>query len=91
MLTPLGDPPLFLGYLEGVPFTWTFRLLPHWAVMLAVLLPVYFGYDSVQYAREPLRAIRRDRAGSWRTSMSAADREAVEAIAGELMREYGYA
>jgi Na+/H+ antiporter NhaD/arsenite permease-like protein len=62
MLTPLGDPPLFLGYLEGVPFTWTFRLLPHWAVMLAVLLAAYFAYDSVQYTREPLRAIRRDRA-----------------------------
>ena len=28
MLTPLGDPPLFLGYLAGVPFTWTLRLLP---------------------------------------------------------------
>src|SRR3989454_8767021 len=30
MLTPLGDPPLFLGYLQGVPFGWTFRLWPHW-------------------------------------------------------------
>lgn len=62
MLTPLGDPPLFLGYLAGVPFTWTFRLVPHWAVMLAVLLATYFAYDTVQFAREPLAAIRRDRA-----------------------------
>jgi Na+/H+ antiporter NhaD/arsenite permease-like protein len=61
MLTPLGDPPLFLGYLEGVPFTWTFRLLPHWALMLAVLLAGFFVYDSVQFSREPLAAIRRDR------------------------------
>ena len=29
-LTPLGDPPLFLGYLAGVPFTWTLRLAPMW-------------------------------------------------------------
>jgi Na+/H+ antiporter NhaD/arsenite permease-like protein len=62
MLTPLGDPPLFLGYLEGVPFTWTFRLLPHWGLMLAALLATFFVYDSVQFAREPLAAIRRDRA-----------------------------
>ena len=61
MLTPLGDPPLFLGYLAGVPFTWTFRLLPHWGFMLAVLLAAYFVYDSVQFGREPLAAIRRDR------------------------------
>ena len=62
MLTPLGDPPLFLGYLEGVPFTWTFRLLPHWGLMLVALLATFFVYDSVQFAREPLDAIRRDRA-----------------------------
>jgi Na+/H+ antiporter NhaD/arsenite permease-like protein len=62
MLTPLGDPPLFLGYLAGVPFTWTLGLWPHWALMLAVLLAAFFAYDSVQFAREPLSAIRRDRA-----------------------------
>jgi Na+/H+ antiporter NhaD/arsenite permease-like protein len=62
MLTPLGDPPLFLGYLAGVPFTWTFRLWPHWAFMFALLLATYFVYDSVQFTREPLAAIRRDRA-----------------------------
>ncbi len=61
MLTPLGDPPLFLGYLAGVPFTWTFRLWPQWALMLGVLLAVFFAYDSVQFSREPLAAIRRDR------------------------------
>ena len=62
MLTPLGDPPLFLGYLAGVPFTWTFRLWPHWGLMLVVLLAAFFVYDSVQFGREPLAAIRRDRA-----------------------------
>jgi Na+/H+ antiporter NhaD/arsenite permease-like protein len=61
MLTPLGDPPLFLGYLAGVPFTWTFRLWPQWGLMLVVLLAAFFVYDSVQFSREPLAAIRRDR------------------------------
>src|SRR5215510_11483247 len=38
MLTPLGDPPLFLGYLQGVPFAWTLRLWPQWLFMTVVLL-----------------------------------------------------
>ncbi len=62
MLTPLGDPPLFLGYLQGVPFAWTFRLWLPWLVMVVVLLLVYFVWDSIQHAREPLAALRRDRA-----------------------------
>src|SRR5437899_10287837 len=61
MLTPLGDPPLFLGYLQGVPFAWTFRLWPHWLLMVGVLLATYFVWDTVLYTREPLAAIRRDR------------------------------
>jgi len=61
MLTPLGDPPLFLGHLKGVPFTWTFRLLPHWLLMVGVLLLVYFVWDSTQYVRERFEAISRDR------------------------------
>src|SRR5205814_3129819 len=62
MLTPLGDPPLFLGYLQGVPFAWTFRLWPQWGFMVALLLALYFVWDTRQYAREPLAALRRDRA-----------------------------
>jgi hypothetical protein len=62
MLTPLGDPPLFLGYLEGVPFTWTLRLWPQWLVLTGALLLIYFVWDSIAYAREPLAALRRDRA-----------------------------
>ena len=61
MLTPLGDPPLFLGYLQGVPFTWTFRLWPPWLLMVLALLVVYVVWDTRQYAREPLAALARDR------------------------------
>jgi Na+/H+ antiporter NhaD/arsenite permease-like protein len=62
MLTPLGDPPLFLGYLQGVPFAWTFRLWPHWGLQVSVLLALYFVWDTWQYTREPSAALRRDRA-----------------------------
>jgi Na+/H+ antiporter NhaD/arsenite permease-like protein len=62
LLTPLGDPPLFLGYLRGVPFTWTLRLWREWLVAVVVLLLVYFVWDSIHHAREPLRALQRDRA-----------------------------
>jgi Na+/H+ antiporter NhaD/arsenite permease-like protein len=62
MLTPLGDPPLFLGYLQGVPFAWTFGLWLPWIAMSGALLALYFVWDTLAYTREPLAAIRRDRA-----------------------------
>ena len=52
LLTPLGDPPLFLGFLKGVPFEWTFRLLPHWAVVNGLLLVVFYAWDSIAIRRE---------------------------------------
>src|SRR3989442_10401476 len=61
MLTPLGDPPLFLGYLQGVPFTWTFRLLAPWGLQVALLLALYFVWETRQYTREPIAVLRRDR------------------------------
>lgn len=52
-LTPLGDPPLFLGFLKGVTFGWTFlhMLLPVLVLSLALLL-VFFLLDSYFYRRE---------------------------------------
>lgn len=55
-LLPIGDPPLFLGYLRGVPFFWTLHLAPHWAFMNLSILVIYFAYDSYM--------IRKDRTGS---------------------------
>ncbi|GAA1390688.1 sodium:proton antiporter [Luteococcus peritonei] len=60
LLTPLGDPPLFLGYLRGVPFTWTFHLLPEWFFINALLLVCYYGLDRKMLARENLDDLRRD-------------------------------
>ncbi len=51
-LTPLGDPPLFLGFLHGVSFFWTFKLLPHMLVLAGMLLACYFVLDSYYYRRE---------------------------------------
>ncbi|MCL4492790.1 MAG: sodium:proton antiporter [Nitrospirae bacterium] len=55
-LTPLGDPPLFLGFLRGVPFFWTFNLLPHMALAAGLLLAVYFIMDSYFFKKEGVRA-----------------------------------
>jgi len=52
-LLPIGDPPLFLGYLEGVPFAWTFGLWIEWLVACIILLAIYFVWDTVMYAKEP--------------------------------------
>ena len=51
-LTPLGDPPLFLGYLRGVPFTWTFRLWHLWLPTCAFLLVLYFAIDTYFWRKE---------------------------------------
>jgi Na+/H+ antiporter NhaD/arsenite permease-like protein len=59
-LTPLGDPPLFLGYLLGVPFTWTFRLFAPWLVTTGLVLAVYFLWDRRAHAREARADLRRD-------------------------------
>jgi Na+/H+ antiporter NhaD/arsenite permease-like protein len=60
-LTPLGDPPLFLGYLRGVPFTWTLSLWPEWLALLSLLLVVYGVWDTLLYARESPQALHLDR------------------------------
>ena len=54
-LLPIGDPPLFLGYLKGVPFLWTLGLWAEWLVMCVLLLVVYFVWDSIAYRKETLR------------------------------------
>ncbi len=60
-LTPLGDPPLFLGFLRGVPFFWTFKLLPHMMVAVIILLALYFLMDSYYYKKEKVEDIKVER------------------------------
>jgi Na+/H+ antiporter NhaD/arsenite permease-like protein len=59
-LLPIGDPPLFLGYLFGVPFFWTLGLWAPWLVCCGILLVIYFIYDSIAYRRESPQDIRLD-------------------------------
>jgi Na+/H+ antiporter NhaD/arsenite permease-like protein len=62
LLTPLGDPPLFMMYLRGAPFTWFFRLAPQWLFVNAALLAAYFFLDAHYHKREPAENLARDRA-----------------------------
>ena len=52
LLTPLGDPPLFLGFLKGVPFLWTLGLWKQWLVVNAILLVVFHVIDELLLERE---------------------------------------
>jgi len=52
LLTPLGDPPLFLGFLMGVPFEWTLRLWPQWLFVNTALLVIFNIWDQVMLDRE---------------------------------------
>jgi len=59
-LLPIGDPPLFLGYLRGVPFLWTLELWPMWATACGVLLVVYFIWDTILSKKETASDLLRD-------------------------------
>ena len=51
-LTPLGDPPLFLGFLKGVDFFWTMKLLPVMTPVALFLLVVFFIFDTIMFKKE---------------------------------------
>jgi len=59
-LLPIGDPPLFLGYLRGVSFFWTFHLWIEWAVCCGILLVIYLALDTFFYKKEAMFDLRRD-------------------------------
>jgi Na+/H+ antiporter NhaD/arsenite permease-like protein len=53
-LTPIGDPPLFLGYLQGVPFWWVAEhCWPMWSVGIGLLLAIFFVVDKMNFLRCP--------------------------------------
>lgn len=59
-LLPVGDPPLFLGYLKGVPFLWTLKLWPVWLTCVGLLLALYAVIDRYFYQREDRASIQLD-------------------------------
>jgi Na+/H+ antiporter NhaD/arsenite permease-like protein len=77
-LLPLGDPPLFLGYLLGVPFCWTLSLWPEWLLVNGLLIAIYYAWDRLWcYPREAAADVARDEtrvhrvriAGLWPNAM----------------------
>jgi Na+/H+ antiporter NhaD/arsenite permease-like protein len=60
-LTPMGDPPLFLGFLHGVPFFWTLRLLPVTALTAAIVLAAFYTIDRYYFSKEERKPIVEER------------------------------
>ena len=54
------NPPLYLGYLNGVPFFFTLRLFPAWVIAQTLLLTMFFVWDRRMYARESADDLRLD-------------------------------
>lgn len=67
-LTPIGDPPLFLGFLQGVPFWWiTCNAWPMWALGVGLLLAMFYALDRVNVARKH-DAADETSSGNWKFS-----------------------
>jgi Na+/H+ antiporter NhaD/arsenite permease-like protein len=54
LLTPLGNPPLFLGFLNGVPLGWPLVLWPQWLVANGLVLAIFLVWDTLAYRKEPV-------------------------------------
>lgn len=70
-LTPIGDPPLFLGYLKGIPFWWVAEhCWPMWAVATGMLLLMFYAVDVVNYRKSPksVRAAMAEPPDHWQFS-----------------------
>ncbi len=53
-LTPIGDPPLFLGYLKGIPFFWTLEMFwPAWLTAISMLLVIFYCVDHFNFLKAP--------------------------------------
>lgn len=59
-LTPVGDPPLLMGFMQGVPFAWSFRLFPVMILNTAVLLFVFYRIDRKAYRKDIEEGCRPD-------------------------------
>jgi len=67
-LTPVGDPPLFLGFLKGVPFWWTLEhLWRPWLLVVGLLIGIFYFIDRENFLRAP-RAIREEETAEERWS-----------------------
>ena len=60
LLTPLGDPPLFMLFLRGAEFSWFVSLFPQWLLAGGLLLLIYFAIDSYYYKKEHTTSLAAD-------------------------------
>ncbi|GEM_PF-178331 len=60
LLSPIGDPPLFLGYLRGIDFFWFVKLFPLWVMNGVILFGIYYVLDAFFYSKEDPQAIALD-------------------------------
>lgn len=59
-LTPVGDPPLLMGFMRGVPFFWSFKLLPVLIFNMIVLLTVFYFIDRREYRKDIAAGMKPD-------------------------------
>ena len=59
-LTPIGDPPLLMGFSRGVPFAWSFRLFPVLLVNMVILLGIFYFIDKKEYRKDLADGMRPD-------------------------------
>ncbi|MCI0449619.1 MAG: sodium:proton antiporter [Chlorobi bacterium] len=60
-LTPIGDPPLFLGFLKGIPFFWVIdKVFWKWLTALLALLIVFYIFDYINFKRQPEKLEERE-------------------------------
>jgi len=59
-LTPIGDPPLFLGYLQGVPFFWVIEnVIQMWGLAMFLVLATFFALDYYHYSRDKFKGLEK--------------------------------
>jgi Na+/H+ antiporter NhaD/arsenite permease-like protein len=55
-LTPIGDPPLFLGFLKGIPFFWIItRVSTIWLLTIGMILLVFYGIDMYNFQKKTIK------------------------------------
>lgn len=70
ILTPLGDPPLFLLFQKGTPFGWFMSLAPEWLTTGLLMLAIYYVIDSIYYKRESQERLKADEVEMERISIT---------------------
>ncbi len=70
-LTPIGDPPLFLGFLKGIPFFWIIdKVFIKWITALLILLTLFYIFDYINFKKAPIEIAEREIKAKEKLTMS---------------------